>query len=137
MPKVYRPEVQPEILADKSWMMANYDAAGTVVIDSRRPEEYNGAVLYGEPRGGHIPGAQNLHWKETITTDYTIKPADALQQMLDDIGVAPDKEIAVYCTGGVRSGHLYFVLKLMGYPNVRNYDGSFWEWAADAELPVQ
>ena len=136
-PTWYRAEVRPELLADKNWVKENYKKSGIAVIDARSPEEYKGAVLYGEPRGGHIPGAKSLPWKETIGSDYKIKPAEELQRMLSSIGVEPGQETAVYCTGGVRSGHLYFVLKLLGYQKVRNYDGSFQEWAADPELPVE
>jgi len=60
-----------------------------------------------------------------------------LVALLDGLGVAPESEVAVYSTGGVRSGHVFFVLQLLGYPKVRNYDGSMWEWAADRSLPVE
>lgn len=133
----YRAEIRPELLADKSWMTGHYDDDDVRVIDSRSREEYDGAVLYGEARGGHIPGARSLHWRETIGPDYKIRPASELREALEAIGVTGDAEVAVYCTGGVRSGHLFFVLDLLGYPMVRNYDGSFWEWAADPELPIE
>ena len=137
LPAVYQAEVRPEFLADKVWMVENYEDSGVRIIDGRSPEEYQGAVLYGEARGGHIPGAVNLPWGETLSPDFSIKPAAELNRTLNEMGVSPESEVAVYCTGGVRSGFLYFVLKLLGYPNVRNYDGSFWEWAADPELPVE
>ncbi|MFC1890127.1 sulfurtransferase [Thermodesulfobacteriota bacterium] len=136
-PSRYRAEVRPELLADKSWMTEHYDDPDVHVIDSRSREEYDGAVLYGEARGGHVPGAESLHWRETIGPDYRIRPASELKQALDAVGVTEDAEVVVYCTGGVRSGHLFFVLELLGYPRIRNYDGSFWEWAADPTLPIE
>jgi len=133
----YRAELRPELLADKSWMTGHLGDPDVRVIDSRSREEYDGAVLYGEARGGHIPGARSLHWRETIGPDFKIRPASELREALEAIDVTGDAEVALYCTGGVRSGHLYFVLDLLGYDRIRNYDGSFWEWAADTELPIE
>jgi len=134
---VFEAEVKPEVLATKAWMVEKYEGSGVRIIDGRSPEEYGGAVLYGEARGGHIPGAVNLPWGETLSQDFSIKPAAELNKTLSGMGLNTASEVAVYCTGGVRSGFLFFILKLLGYTNVRNYDGSFWEWAADPELPVE
>ena len=135
-PARFAASIRPAFLADKTWLAEHYDDPGVRVIDTRNLVEYMGAKLYGEARGGRIPGARRLQWQKTIGRDLKIKPAAELEALLADLGVVPETEVVVYCTGGVRSGHLFFVLKLMGYPRVRNYDGSFWEWAADPDLPV-
>lgn len=136
-PVQFTATVRPELMAEKAWMAQHHGDPGVRLVDTRNLLEYSGAVLHGEARGGRIPGAMHLHWKRTLAPDLTIRPAAHLEAMLMDLGVGPESEVAVYCTGGVRSGHLYFVLKLLGYPEVRNYDGSIWEWAADKTLPME
>ena len=129
--------VRPELLADRAWMVEHHSDPGVRVIDTRNLAEYRGLAMYGEARGGRIPGARRLHWKRTLGRDMRIRSAAELEAMLDDLDVGPESEVAVYCSGGVRSGHVFFVLQLLGYPRVRNYDGSMWEWAADRALPME
>lgn len=108
-----------------------------VILDTRSQEEYEGATPYGEVRGGRIPGAKHLHWQDLLNTDGTFKSVTEMKSLVEARGLTPEREAALYCTGGVRSGFVYFVLRLLGYPKARNYDGSFWEWAARSELPVE
>ncbi len=110
-----------------------------IIIDTRTLKEFNGAILYGEKRGGHIPDSILIHWKEFLNQDYTLKSKNEIIKILKKHGVpSPEncsKKIITVCTGGVRSGFVYFVLKYVGYKDVENYDNGFWEWAL-TRLPI-
>jgi thiosulfate/3-mercaptopyruvate sulfurtransferase len=89
-------------------------------------------------RGGHIPGAQSIPWAQTVCEDGTFKDADALRALYEPKGVTPDKDVIAYCRIGERSSHSWFVLReLLGYPNVRNYDGSWTEWGSMVNMPIE
>jgi len=92
----------------------------------------------GAQRGGHIPSAKNIVWSETVRKDGTFKSADELKALYTTLGVTPDKEVIAYCRIGERSSHTWFVLKyLLGYPKVRNYDGSWTEWGSLIDAPIE
>lgn len=109
----------------------------TAILDARSLEEYLGKEVSGIPRPGHIPSALHLAWNGFLKKDATIKDLDAIKSMLADKGIQGDQDLICYCTGGVRSAWLYFILKLVGYQNVRNYPGSWWEWSRDFACPVE
>lgn len=109
----------------------------TVIADARSLEEYLGKEVQGIPRPGHIPGAINVPWNAFLNPDATVKDPEKIKPGLEEKGLHPGQEVICYCTGGVRSAWLYFVLKLMGYPRVRNYPGSWWEWSRDFAAPVE
>ncbi|MBD0315790.1 MAG: sulfurtransferase [Nitrospiraceae bacterium] len=109
----------------------------TTILDARSLEEYLGKEVSGIPRPGHIPAAIHLAWNGFLNKDATVKDGEVIKEGLLDKGLHPDQEIICYCTGGVRSAWLYFVLKLVGYQNVRNYPGSWWEWSRDFACPVE
>ena len=106
------------------------------LVDVRSPKEFTGEILAPPEyptehaqRGGHIPGAANIPWSQAVNDDGTFKSVDELNKLYDAKGIIPDKEIITYCRIGERSSHTWFVLKyLLGYPNVKNYDGSWTEW---------
>ena len=108
----------------------------TALWDAREAREYAGATPYGEPRGGHIPGAVGLWFADTLAEDGSLLPRDALASALAELGITPDRAVLTLCTGGVRSGFAYAVLRELGYPRVANYDGSMWEWSADPKRPL-
>jgi thiosulfate/3-mercaptopyruvate sulfurtransferase len=116
------------------------------LVDVRSPKEYTGELLHmpnypqeGATRGGHIPGAVSIPWsKATNEADSTFKSADELSQLYQGQGILPDKEIIAYCRIGERSSHTWFVLTfLLGYPNVKNYDGSWTEWGNLVNAPIE
>lgn len=118
--------------------------AGYGLVDVRSPAEFSGEILAPPglsetaQRGGHIPGAQNIPWSQAVQEDGTFKPADQLRALYEGKGITADKNIVAYCRIGERSSHTWFVLKyLLGYPNVRNYDGSWTEWGSVIGAPIE
>lgn len=120
--------------------------AGRPLVDVRSPAEYTGELLHmadypqeGALRGGHIPGASNIPWARAVREDGTFKPADALRAIYEqENGLRGEQEIVAYCRIGERSSHSWFVLTyLLGYPHVRNYDGSWTEWGNLVQVPVE
>jgi len=117
---------------------------GAAMIDVRGPQEFSGEILAppGLPetcqRGGHIPGARNVPWAKAANEDGTFKSFDELRQIYGGEGVDGSKPVIAYCRIGERSSHTWFALKyLLGYDNVRNYDGSWTEWGNLVGAPVE
>jgi thiosulfate/3-mercaptopyruvate sulfurtransferase len=125
-----------EIIADKIMINNILFNDSYVLIDNRTQKEFKGATPYGSDRGGHIPNAKHIHWPDFFKKDGTLKSTTDLTRLLQNAGVQPDKEVIVYCTGGVRSAMAYFVFRYMGF-KVRNYDGSWWDWSQDSDLPIE
>lgn len=129
-------EADPEIRTTTEYIMEHLDDPNTVTCDTRGPEEYAGTDVRSD-RGGHIPGAINLEWRHAVNSDGTFKGADELYTLFTTAGFTPDKEIITYCQTGVRGAHTWFVLsELLGFPNVRNYDGSWEEYGNRADTPI-
>ena len=108
-----------------------------VVLDVREPREYEGKTPYGESRGGHVPGAQHIWYKDLIGKDGKLLPRAEIEKVLAGKGVTRETEVVAYCTGGIRSGWFTNLLNDLGY-KARNYAGSMWEWSAQpaAEYPL-
>jgi thiosulfate/3-mercaptopyruvate sulfurtransferase len=109
---------------------------GTAVVDTRSEAEHRGTLVRAA-RGGSIPGAVHLEWKDNLTPEGTFKQPEALRDMYEAAGVTPDREVITYCQGGYRAAHSYLALRSLGYPNVRNYLGSWKEWGDRGDLPVE
>ncbi len=117
----------------------------TILVDVRSPDEFSGRITAPPEyptehaqRGGHIPGAINIPWSKALNDDGTFKSVQELRKLYESFGITPDKEIVTYCRIGERSSVTWFVLKyLLGYPKVRNYDGSWTEWGNVIGLPIE
>jgi thiosulfate/3-mercaptopyruvate sulfurtransferase len=119
--------------------------AGKPLIDVRSPQEYTGEVIHmanypqeGAQRAGHIPTAHNIPWGTAANDDGTFKSAEELRTIYGGKGITPDQPVVAYCRIGERSAHTWFVLtQLLGYPDVRNYDGSWTEWGSLVRAPIE
>jgi thiosulfate/3-mercaptopyruvate sulfurtransferase len=133
------------IRALRDYVINRLGQSDVTLVDVRSPGEYSGELLApanlpqeGAQRGGHIPGAANIPWGQAVQEDGTFKSAEALQALYGGKGVTPDREVIAYCRIGERSAHTWFVLtQLLGYPNVRNYDGSWTEWGSLIGAPIE
>jgi thiosulfate/3-mercaptopyruvate sulfurtransferase len=115
------------------------------LVDVRSPGEYSGELLApenlpqeGAQRGGHIPTAKNIPWAKAVKEDGTFKDVAELKELYGAQGITGDRETIAYCRIGERSAHTWFVLtEILGYPNVRNYDGSWTEWGSLIKAPIE
>ncbi|MBO0778498.1 MAG: sulfurtransferase [Ktedonobacteraceae bacterium] len=134
-----------ELRAYRDQILAQLSKDGLVLVDVRSPGEYSGELLApanlpqeGAQRGGHIPGAKNVPWATAVREDGTFKSAAELQEIYGGKGVGASNDVIAYCRIGERSSHTWFVLSyLLGYPNVRNYDGSWTEWGSLIGAPIE
>lgn len=106
------------------------------IIDTREEDEYKGATKFGEARGGHLPGSINIAFNKLYNEDGTIKSNDEIDKIMKENKIEKTDKIVTYCTSGIRSAHMALALKNAGYDNVRNYDSSYYEWAADKNNEV-
>lgn len=125
-------------VANKADILARLHDPKLKLIDARSAEEYNGSKSR-TAKAGHIPGAVNLNWMDTMDRDhhYRFLPDTVLQEMLDRRGVSKDNDVIVYCMTHHRSAHCYVMLRHLGYPSVKGYPGSFLEWGNSPDTPVQ
>jgi thiosulfate/3-mercaptopyruvate sulfurtransferase len=133
------------IRAFRDQVIAHIKQSGTALVDVRSPQEYSGERTHmpeypqeGTLRGGHIPTAANIPWAQAVKSDSTFKSAAELREIYTSQGITDDKDVIAYCRIGERSSHTWFVLTyLLGYPQVRNYDGSWTEWGNSVGLPIE
>lgn len=135
----------PEFRVFRDEVLKRAEAREGAWVDVRSPEEFRGELL-APPHlpqeqaqvPGHIPGAANITWSKTVRDDGSFKPADELKELYEDEGITSDKDVIAYCRIGERSSHSWFVLKeLLGFQNIRNYDGSWTEYGSLVGAPIE
>lgn len=128
----------PAIYASVGYLKDAHTRPGCQVLDARTDGEWEGTNDRGNKRVGHVPGARHLEWLRFVASDDTRKflPADEIQALLDEAGIERGKETITYCQGGIRAAHAAFAMELLGYENVRVYDGSMREWANRDDTPL-
>jgi thiosulfate/3-mercaptopyruvate sulfurtransferase len=145
-PTSYRATDRDEELRAYRGQVREWLGAGNrALVDVRSPGEFSGDLIAppgyeqeGAQRGGHIPTAASIPWSSAVRDDGTFKSPDELRELYEGKGVTPEKEVTAYCRIGERSAHTWFVLReLLGYTNVRNYDGSWTEWGNLVDVPIE
>jgi thiosulfate/3-mercaptopyruvate sulfurtransferase len=138
------PEPDFALRAFRDDVLPRLGDASFALVDVRSPAEYNGEVIAPPgmtetaQRGGHIPGAASIPWAQAVREDGTFKSPEELRALYGSKGVTADRDVVTYCRIGERSSHTWFVLhELLGYPSVRNYDGSWTEWGNLVGVPVK
>jgi thiosulfate/3-mercaptopyruvate sulfurtransferase len=134
----FTPRANDAMYATAEHVMANLEKPGFVVLDVRSDGEWEGANMRGNKRQGHMPGAVHLEWTHNLTADDEKRWKDAaeLKSMFEAAGVTPDKQVVTVCQGGIRAAQAAFTLALLGYGDVRNYDGSFGDWGNRDDTPI-
>jgi thiosulfate/3-mercaptopyruvate sulfurtransferase len=134
-----------QIRAFREEVLRHIRSVGTGLVDVRSPQEFSGERTHmpeypqeGTLRGGHIPTAASIPWAQAVREDGTFKSAEDLRELYGSKGITADKDVITYCRIGERSSHTWFVLTyLLGFPKVRNYDGSWTEWGNGVGLPIE
>ncbi len=134
----FTPRIDDSSIAEWETVQAAITNPGWSILDVRSENEWTGADPMGTKRGGHIPGAVHLEWRETIDpASKRFKAAPALRRIFTRLGLSPDKEVITYCQGGIRAAHTALALRLAGFERVRNYERSWSEWGNREDLPIE
>ncbi len=137
-PRRFRYQTNEAVIADRDYILAHLDDPRVILVDARSPAEYAGIDVRAA-RGGHIPGAVNLDWVECIdrNRDLRLKSELTLRQLFQTRGVTPEKTVITYCQTHHRSALVYWVLKILGYPRVKGYPGSWSDWGNALDTPIE
>ena len=129
------PHPREGVLASKAEVLGGVQTGDPWLLDVRRDSEFTG-VEKRAARGGHIPGAVNILWRDALKDDWTLKDPDELEDFYINAGFGPETSTITYCQAGVRAAFTHLVLTALGHEDVRSYDGSWEEWGNDPELPI-
>jgi thiosulfate/3-mercaptopyruvate sulfurtransferase len=132
----FKMKLRRELLATAEDVLNRLHSADAIIVDTRSDGEYTGKTVRAA-RGGAIPGAVHLEWTHNLDGKGFFKTADELRKMYAEHNILPDKEVTPYCQGGYRAAHTYLALRLIGYPRLRNYLGSWGEWGNRPDLPIE
>ncbi len=127
-------EIDEEHVINTDELLEVYE--DVTIIDVRAAEEYEGATLYGEANGGHLPGALHIEFADLFSENGNLKSNEELDAMFTAAGISKEDEIVIYCTAGIRSAYMQLVLEMLGYENTQNYDESYYRWCAVEEVEV-
>lgn len=135
-PAHFTPRARPQLRATKDEVLRVIGQAAPALLDVRRWSEYTGDEVRSR-RGGRIPGARNLEWKESLDPSLRVKPERELRALFASRGITRETPVVTYCQGGVRAAHSAWVLSLLGNEHVKVYDGSWEEWGNDPTVPIE
>lgn len=137
-PTQYPVTYQPDHIADKQYILDHLEDDDVLILDARSALEYVGVDKRAQ-RAGHIPGARNVDWMQTVVGggDYSFKGVDEVRALYAHEGVTSDKEVIIHCHSHMRSAHSYILLKALGFKRLRGYPGSWSDWGNDPSTPVQ
>jgi thiosulfate/3-mercaptopyruvate sulfurtransferase len=138
-PATFKASPRAELIADAEYLKAHHGGGDTNVMDCRTDGEWAGTNSRGNKRVGRVPGAKHLEWLRFVSRDDSRKflTADQCQALLDEAGISREQPTVTYCQGGIRAAHAAFVLEMLGYPDVRVYDGSMRDWANREDTPLE
>lgn len=135
-PATFKTAERRDVLASADDVLRSLDKKDTIILDTRSAGEHYGTLVRAA-RGGAIPHSIHIEWTDNLDAAGQFKSNEALKAMYDRAGVTPNKDIYSYCQGGYRAAHSYIALRLLGYPKVRNYIGSWKEWGDRTDLPLE